>query len=713
MDTMSTLFTGVILSSMLLGFQCLQFNVLNSGNVYYLSSPENTGDNGETLGIVTCTEDGGTSPTGPVTYVILQPVSVPFVLNGNTGVLSLKTGEILDYEQNQQYIFDISCFYDSDSSISARASVTFLVGPVNEFIPVFSDVSLQVTISELTPIGMVIVARDSSGTRQYTVSDGDSGPDGELRFLPSSANPPELDQDFSLSRNGSLTLAQTIDLDTGIIPVRRVTYQIRACDGDRVKADCPSISIALFIRSDNDNPPMFEQEEYTVTVSEATPIGTSLITVVCTDADRNGVGEFSGFTVEQPNAPVHILNNGSIFLKDSLDFENSSSVTVSLVCLDSGGLQDIATLVITVRPENDGVPSFSTTLFECTVCQLAIVSEEICEVQAIDTDNDIITYTLSGLGSENFQIRPDGVLVLVLAAEESFFDLTVTASDGLFNSSINVRLAVNDCTPETISVTASDGLFNASTTMRLAVDCLLSIPEIIIVAVCGVVLILMVIIVTVICSIGCYHQWLIKHHKFEDRLSARSDNMASRDQEQLNSVPQRETVFSADNNGHIHLYIHSGTCFMILFISYTDTIKEVSIEIKNIHYVSAQSGQSTERKYVETGDDQGYTTVMSKKQNKHSKNSDGDGLSIEDENIKYASVSDSQSLSTNNITCEEENSTANAVDNASANCTAPIVDFSNHDYATVLPKHLRNYQSFATEETIDTETNLENVTAIC
>ncbi len=69
----------------------------------------------------------------------------------------------------------------------------------------------------------------------------------------------------------------------------------------------------------------------------------------------------------------------------------------------------------------------------------------------------------------------------------------------------------------------------------------------------------------------------------------------------------------------MHLYIHSGTCFMILFISYTDSIKEVAVEVKNVNYVSTQSGQSTKRKYVETGDDQGYTTVMSKKQNKHSK----------------------------------------------------------------------------------------------
>ncbi len=463
------------------GSQCLQFNVLNTGNVYQFTSPENTGDNGESLGTVTCAEDGGDSLTGPVTYAILQPVSVPFVLDDTSGILSLRTGEILDYEQTQQYMFGISCSYDSNSSIIATASVTFLVGPVNEFEPVFGDSSLQILASEITPIGTVLVARD----KQYTVSDDDSGPDGELRFLPSTANLPELDQDFSLSMNGSLTLNQIIELDTGENPVKRVTYQISVCDGNRMETDCPYLDVLLIISSKNDNPPMFEQNEYAVTISESAPIGTSLITVLCTDADRNGVGEFSGITVQEPNAPVHIPSerNGTIFLKDNLDFENSSVVTIALACLDSGGLQDNAILVITVTPENDGVPSFSTTLFECTVCRLAIISEEICKVQAIDTDNDIIMYALAGPGSENFQIRSDGVLVLndiVLVAEGSFFDLTVSASDGVFN---------------------------ASTTVRLAVDCLLSIPEIIIVAVCGVVLILVVIIVTVICCccfIGCY-----------------------------------------------------------------------------------------------------------------------------------------------------------------------------------------------------------------
>ncbi len=110
------------------------------------------------------------------------------------------------------------------------------------------------------------------------------------------------------------------------------------------------------------------------------------------------------------------------------------------------------------------------------------------------------------------------------------------------------------------------------------------------------------------------------HYKSEDGLFARSDDMTSRNQEQLNSirsVPQQETIFST--NGHIHLYT-PGSCFnyVPLYFVYTDTIKEVSIEIENVHYLSVQSGH-TKQKYVETADDQEYTTVTFKKQSEYKK----------------------------------------------------------------------------------------------
>ena len=473
----------VIFRCTLIGTQGLQFNVLNTGNVYRFTTNENTGEDGRSLGTVTCTEVGGASPNGPVTYTILQQGSLPFTLDSNSGDLSLRAGEVLDFEDTQEYLFNVSCAYTSNPAEFATALVRFSVEPVNEFLPMLSDVSLRVTINEETPVGTILVSTDGSGGEPYTVTDEDDGPDGELRFIP------RLDSldltEFSLDVKGSLVLLQTIDLDTGDASFRQVVYDMIVCDGNRDEQECPSVRITIFILAANDNPPIFEQDEYTISVSEATPIGTSLITVVCTDADRNGVGEFRSISINSSNTPVDIPNekNGTVILKENLDFESTSILTVSLICQDSDFFIN-ATLIIMITPVNDHAPRFNNTLIECIVGRLAIIGEEICAVQAVDNDiDDRILYTLSGPGNENFQIRPDGILVLndiVLVAEGSFFELTVSASDGIFNDSTTVRITVTD---------------------------LLSIPEIIIVAVCGVVLILVVIIVTVICCccfIGCY-----------------------------------------------------------------------------------------------------------------------------------------------------------------------------------------------------------------
>ena len=463
----------------------IQFNVLNTGNVYQFSSAENTGENGDPLGTVACTEAGGAALTGPVTYSILESNSVPFQLNSNTGVLSLRNGQVLDYEQSELYSFNVSCSYVSDPGTNARAAVRFSVLPVNEFSPDLSDSSLTVTISELTPAGTILVSRDSSGLRQYSVSDADSGTDGEIRFLSGDNNPPG----FVLDDNsGALRLMQSIDLDSGSIGLLRITYTILVCDGDRPRAECNSLDVSILVRSANDNPPQFEQDMYGISIPESTPVGSSLITVVCTDADRHGVGEFSGITVEPADAPVYVETNGTVFLRKSLDFESSAIVNLTLVCQDSGTLQARAALVLTVTPVNDHPPSFNATntntnTFEFSVDRITIIGGEIGKVIAIDIDQNPITYTLSGPGSENFQLRTDGTLVLndfVLVLEGSFFELTVTASDGKFNT---------------------------TTTVRITIDGVLSIPEIIIVAVSGVILLVLVTLGVVIfccCFIGCY-----------------------------------------------------------------------------------------------------------------------------------------------------------------------------------------------------------------
>ena len=363
------------------------FNV--TGNVYQFSSAENTGENGDPLGTVACTEAGGAALTGPVTYSILESISVPFQLNSNTGVLSLRNGQVLDYEQSEVYSFNVSCSYVSDPGTSAMAAVRFSILPVNEFSPDLSDSSLTVTISELTPAGTILVSRDSSGLRQYSVSDADSGTDGEIRFLSGDNNPPG----FELNEiSGNLTLTQSLDIGSGSVGLLRITYTILVCDGDRPRSECNSLDVSILVRSANDNPPLFEQDVYNISIPESTPVGSSLITVVCTDADRHGVGEFSGITVEPADAPVYIPNekNGTIILRENLDFESiESTLTLTLVCRDTGTGEANATLIITITPVNDNTPQFEQDIYNFSIPETTPVGSSLITVVCTDDDQQV------------------------------------------------------------------------------------------------------------------------------------------------------------------------------------------------------------------------------------------------------------------------------------------------------------------------------------
>ena len=429
------------------GCRGLQFNVLNTGNVYRFTTNENTGEDGRLLGTVTCTEVGGASLNGSVTYTILQQGSLPFTLDGNSGDLSLRAGEVLDFEDTQEYLFNVSCAYTSNPAEFATALVRFSVEPVNEFLPMLSDVSLRVTINEETPVGTILVSTDGSGGEPYTVTDEDDGPDGELRFIPRSDS---LDlTEFSLDVKGSLVLLQTIDLDTGDASFRQVVYDVIVCDGNRDEQECPSVRITIFILAANDNPPIFEQDEYTISVSEATPIGTSLITVVCTDADRNGVGEFRSISINSSNTPVDIPNekNGTVFLKSILDYENVTTFAVSILCFDSD-FYDTAVLTVNVEAVNDNSPLFTQTVYKFHVNRLSFTGLEIGNVTAIDADKEIgnnIVYSLINVEVHKFILKNDGSLVLnsfVFLFEGPSFDLLVEANDGKFNATSNVVITM-------------------------------------------------------------------------------------------------------------------------------------------------------------------------------------------------------------------------------------------------------------------------------
>ena len=55
----------------------------------------------------------------------------------------------------------------------------------------------------------------------------------------------------------------------------------------------------------NDHPPMFEELEYNVTISELAEKGTSIVTVMATDADAVSCDTAHGHTPKHRHTPEH------------------------------------------------------------------------------------------------------------------------------------------------------------------------------------------------------------------------------------------------------------------------------------------------------------------------------------------------------------------------------------------------------------------------
>lgn len=102
---------------------------------------------------------------------------------------------------------------------------------------------------------------------------------------------------------------------------------------------------------------------------------------------------------------------------------------------DTGALQDIAQLTITITDENDNTPTFSQNEFNVTLQDNLLVGTNVVMVPASDLDSSgPMTYTLIGAeGNMYFQINSVGLVTVkvpVNLKNNDVITFTVTAADG-------------------------------------------------------------------------------------------------------------------------------------------------------------------------------------------------------------------------------------------------------------------------------------------
>uniref|UniRef100_A0A8D0AJV1 Cadherin domain-containing protein n=1 Tax=Sander lucioperca TaxID=283035 RepID=A0A8D0AJV1_SANLU len=298
-------------------------------------------------------------------------------------------------------------------------------------------------------------------------SDLDKG-DGQVRYV--------------LSGEGALSIF-TIDENTGDIhATKRLDRELQAFYTLRAQARDkntnlplePESKFIIKVQDINDNQPKFLDGPYTAQVAERSPVGTSVVTVVATDADDPTYGNSARLVYSILQGPPYFSVEPKTGVVRTalaeLDREVRDHFLLVIQAKDMigqmGGLTGTTSVTVTLTDVNDNPPRFPRRSYQFRVPESALVSAVVAKIKALDPDlglNAEMDYRiLEGDGLGTFRIITDpntqeGLLTLQKTLDfetRPIFSLRVEASNryvdagflppGAFSDVVTVRLLVEN-----------------------------------------------------------------------------------------------------------------------------------------------------------------------------------------------------------------------------------------------------------------------------
>ncbi|XP_068133827.1 protocadherin gamma-C5-like isoform X11 [Hyperolius riggenbachi] len=140
---------------------------------------------------------------------------------------------------------------------------------------------------------------------------------------------------------------------------------LTAIDGGE-PARSGSCHVTITVSDVNDNPPVFNQSVYKLSIKENIPLKTVMLILNATDLDEDVNGEiqyyFDGHTTDSAKKYFDLRQkSGEIFIRDSLDFELMNFYELSVRAVDKGSprLTGNCQIQIEIEDVNDNVPEIS------------------------------------------------------------------------------------------------------------------------------------------------------------------------------------------------------------------------------------------------------------------------------------------------------------------------------------------------------------------
>ncbi|KAM9801014.1 protocadherin Fat 3a [Neosynchiropus ocellatus] len=233
---------------------------------------------------------------------------------------------------------------------------------------------------------------------------------------------------------GTIIIARPLDAEQ----CSSYNLTVQATDGTNTAVT----QVLITVMDYNDNPPVFSQPTYEVTISEDVPPDTKVVQVLALDRDKHHHLVYS-LQSSTDQSSMHLFrihpSLGTIYAAEHLDHEAASQHILTVMVKDQEFpyRKNLARVLIEVEDVNDHVPIFTSALYEGSVYESAAVGSAVIQVTALDKDkgaNAELRYAIeAGNIGNTFHIEP--VLGTVTVARDldlssiGHYVLTVRVTD--------------------------------------------------------------------------------------------------------------------------------------------------------------------------------------------------------------------------------------------------------------------------------------------
>uniref|UniRef100_A0A8K9XUK1 Protocadherin-16 n=1 Tax=Oncorhynchus mykiss TaxID=8022 RepID=A0A8K9XUK1_ONCMY len=402
---------------------------------------------------------------GLVLYEINRRQSDPesyFVIDSRTGVITLN--KPLDFEMRRVHELVVQARDNATQPEVTNAFVTIHVRDYNDNQPTMTIIFLSEDGSPQISEG----AQPGQYVARISVTDPDYGEYANVNVSLEGG-----DGKFALTTKDNIIYLMCVDqiLDRE----ERDTYELRVMATD---AGTPPLraesSFTIQVTDVNDNPPLFDQQQYRQVIPEVVFPGSFVLQVTARDKDQGPNGDIT-YSLLQDGKAGQDENQAQWFTIDpvtgiittlsQLDYESQPRPNVTVVATDRGrpSLSSTALVHVVLQDINDNEPVFGTNFYNVSIKENTAAGTCILEVTATDADGGSfgsISYSLgSGINSavpSQFSVGTEtGQICTNVDLDRdqgpTSYDFTVTAVDGGgLNSVAYVRvdlLDINDNRP--------------------------------------------------------------------------------------------------------------------------------------------------------------------------------------------------------------------------------------------------------------------------